>query len=917
MNRPLTAAAIAAARFTVLAGLSIGFLAAAEPTPSTTAKKPEETKTLEKFEVTGSRIKRLDYETPAPVETFTIADIEAKGYVNIGDFLQSLPFNSGTANSIYQTASFQRGAATTNIRGLGAQRSLTLINGRRAVPYALQSPNSGTRSVFDFNSLPSAAIESIELLKDGASAIYGSDAITGVINIKLKKNFSGLSTSAYYGNTLRSSGGDTGTKQVSLVAGAGSDKTKIVTAFDAKTANSNFLRDYGVKTTDFSYLGTNKGLNQNSTSNFPANLTLTRAQAASAGVTFPNVPATVTSWTFVINGGQPTATPTLGKFVAAPANPANPNAVLVGNENRYDFAQTFEIYPAYDYVSNYTSFEHEFNDSVKAFGSVTYSKNSTYYAFTPGVITYSTEGLTLPATNPYNPFGIPLTTLTARAAFQPVRKFDTESSAANFLAGLKGTVLGSWDWESAVSYGYGQVVGVSRNAIRATTYQAALNGTTRQTALNPFGPGDNPAVAAGLATISTEAHKADSLTFDASVSGKLFQLPAGDVNIAAGVEARNDRLTTNPDTAAYLGSGGGLPLSGKRTVTSQFVEVTVPLYRRPELGSAELQLAGRHEHYSDFGDTTKPKIGAKIRLPDTKFVNAIIRGSYSESFAAPPLGLLYASQTVSFTQGVIQDPLRPQDPPTQLRNVSGGNPNLLPETAKVQFVGTVLEFPRIKNLSLSVDFFDIRIKQFIVSPSTTFLLTPNGIAQFPNAIVRDTTLGNPGPILRVESVPQNNPLAYQLYRGIDFGGKYALRNTRTGSYTFNASATQIIKVGTDSGLGGGFFNNAGYYYNPRWKTQVGTAWSYKDYGASVTVDRTSHWYNDGYTAQGWGENPFTIVGLQLRYAGFWGTNISLGAANLLNNRPPPNGRQSIGFDPNAYGAGVLGRFLSVRVRKDF
>ena len=175
MNRPLTAAAIAAARFTVLAGLSIGFLAAAEPTPSTTAKKAEETKTLEKFEVTGSRIKRLDYETPAPVETFTIADIEAKGYVNIGDFLQSLPFNSGTANSIYQTASFQRGAATTNIRGLGAQRSLTLINGRRAVPYALQSPNSGTRSVFDFNSLPSAAIESIGVPESAAASRIASE----------------------------------------------------------------------------------------------------------------------------------------------------------------------------------------------------------------------------------------------------------------------------------------------------------------------------------------------------------------------------------------------------------------------------------------------------------------------------------------------------------------------------------------------------------------------------------------------------------------------------------------------------------------------------------------------------------------------------------------------------------------------
>ena len=916
MNTPLLAAANAAARFGLIALLSLGTLSAQTPAIRADAKKDDAVK-IEKFEVTGSRIKRLDYETPAPVETFTIQEIEAKGYVNIGDFLQSLPFNSGTANSIYQTASFQRGAATANIRGLGAQRSLTLVNGRRAVPYALQSPNSGTRSVFDFNSLPSAAIESIELLKDGASSLYGSDAITGVLNIKLKKNFSGLSASLYYGNTLKKSGGDTGVKQVSIVAGVGSGKTKMMTAIDAKTANSNFLRDYGVTTTDYSYLGTNKGLNQNSTFNWPANLTLTRAQAAAVGVAFPNVAATVTSWTYVINGGKPTATPTLGSFVAAPANPAAPTAVLVGNENRYDFAQSFQVYPAYDYISNYTSFEHEFNDSVKAFGSVMFSKNSTYYAFTPGVIQYATEGLTLPATNPYNPFGIPLTTLAARASFQPVRKFDTESTAGNFLAGLKGTVFSSWEWESGVSYGFGTVSTVSRNAIRATTYQAALNGTTRQTALNPFGPGDNPAIAAGLATVSADSHKADSITFDASAAGKLFQLPAGDMGIAFGVEARNDRLTTNPDTSAYLGSGSGLPLSGKRTVTSQFVEITVPLYKKAEFGSAELQLAGRREHYSDFGNTTKPKVAAKIRLPDNRYVTAILRGSYSESFAAPPLGLLYASQTISFTQGLTQDPLRLQDPPTQLRNVAGGNPNLLPETAKVQFVGTVIEFPKIRNLSFNVDFFNIRINQFIVSPSTAFLLTPNGIAQFPNAIVRDTTLGNPGPILRIESVPQNNPRAYQLYRGIDFGGRYAVRNTRTGSYTFSAAATQIIKVGTDSGLGSGFFNNAGYYYNPRWKAQASTAWNYKDYGASVTVDHIGHWYNDGYTVQGWGENPFNIVGLQLRYAGFWGTNLSIGASNLLNQRPPPNGRQSIGFDPNAYGAGVLGRFISIRIRKDY
>lgn len=916
MNTPMLAAAHAATRIGLFAFAAAGTLAAQTPAASTTAPKKDETVKIEKFEVTGSRVKRVDFETPAPVARFTVEDIDAKGYTNIGDFIQSMPFNSGAANSIYQTNSFLRGAATTNLRGLGAQRFLTLVNGRRAVPYALT--NSGNRSVFDFNSLPTAALESIELLKDGASAIYGSDAITGVFHIKLKKNFSGLSVGMDYRNTLKSSGGDTGTLGANVVAGAGNAKTKIMAAIDVKTANSNKLSDYGVNTTDFSYLGTNKGSNLNSANNWPANLTLTRAQAAAVGLPFPNVAATVTSWTYVLNGGRPTGAPSLSQFVPAPANPANPNAVLPGNENRYNFAEAYTVYPAYDYQSTYTSIEHEVSDRLKLFAEVTYGKNSTYYAFTPGVITFSTEGLTLPVNNPYNPFGIPLTTLTARANFGPTRKYDTDGVATNFVAGARGTFMDRWDWETGVSYGSGSVSTVARNAIRATVYQAALNGTTRQTALNPFGPSDNQTLVNNLFTVSNAVFKADGLMWDAHASGKLFELPAGDVSTAFGVESRKDKLTTNPDTAAYLGSGGGLPLSGSRNVNSQYAEITAPIYKRPELGSAEIQIAARHERYSDFGDTTKPKFGGKIRLPNNRFVNVVLRGSISQSFQAPALGLLYASQTTAFSSTVLQDPLRPQDTPTQMRIVTGGNPNLLPETAKVKYLGAVFEdLFKIKDLSFSADYFDFRVNQVIVTPGATFLLSERGRNQFPNGIVRDSTLGNPGPILRLESVPSNNPAAYQMYRGFDFGIRYALRNTRTGSYTFAADATQIKKTGSDAGLGGSFFNNTGLYYNPRWKANAGAAWRYKHWGANVNADWTHHYFNDAYTVTGWGENPFTVVTASVRYNGWWNTEIQIGANNVFNNRPPPNGRETTGYDPNAYGAGLLGRMLFVRVRKDY
>jgi iron complex outermembrane receptor protein len=422
------------------------------------------------------------------------------------------------------------------------------------------------------------------------------------------------------------------------------------------------------------------------------------------------------------------------------------------------------------------------------------------------------------------------------------------------VAGLRGTLLDRWDWESGVSYGYSDVNTVSRNAMRASTLQSALNGTTRATAFNPFGPSD-PAVVGGLTTVSTSNSRAESLNFDLNVSGPLIELRSGVVGGAAGFEIRNERLQVNPDTAAYIGSGGGRPLQGERRVESQFLEISAPLYRNDRLGSAEVQLAVRHEKYSDFGNTTNPKVGVKVRLPDTRWVNLLLRASYSESFQAPPLGLLYASQTVAFSSGVLQDPLRPQDSPVQQRIVQGGNPTLLPETGKVQFFGGVIELPRIKNLSFSVDFFNMLIEQYIVTPSATYLLSERGRGQFPNAIVRDNTLGNPGPILRIESVPSNNPAAYQLYRGLDYGVRYALRNTRLGSFQFSGTATQVIKIGTDSGLGSGFFNNAGYYYDPRWKGTASTAWSLRNYGASLTADYVHSWFNDAFTVAGWVRIP--------------------------------------------------------------
>lgn len=885
----------------LLVSASLVPAAVAQTTPSAPEQpKKEEAVTLEKFEVTGSRVKRLDVETPAPVVSYTEKEIQEKGYINIGDFIQSLPFNTGSVNSIVQTASFTRGAATANPRGLGSQRFLTLVNGRRPATFAL--PTGGNRQVFDFNSLPAVAIEGIDFLKDGASAIYGADAVTGVFNIRLKKNFTGISTSAYYGNTF---GHDSALKEFNVVAGTGEGKTKAMVAIGYKEQNSNFTRDFGFKTTNFvPELGTNKGANLNSTLNFPANITLTSALAnainAAKGTTFP------TTGTLVVVGGKPDATPTIGEFA---------RVTTVTDENRFNFANVGQRFPSYDFLQAYAQFDHEFSDRIQAYGNIAFSDNNTYFVFTPAVINFSTEGLTLPANNPFNPFGVPVTTLLARTSFGPPRKFDTESTSMNVVVGLKGNV-GEWDWDTGYTHSFNEVASVSRNAISAATFQAALNGTRAGFAgqfFNPFGP--SPAgLADSLFTTSTGKNRGESTTWDLTVTnGSLFSIFGGDLGIAGGVEYRDERITTNPDTAAFLGSGGGQPLQGDRIVKSAYAEATLPVLGK----MLEFQAAIRYEDYSDFGNSTNPKFGFKFRFPENKIANVMLRGSYSESFQAPPLALIHASQTTGFSAAVLQDPDRPLDPPQQQRVVTGGNPNLLPENGKTYYGGIVVDLPIVKGLSFNVDYFDFKINQVIVTPGAAFLLSDRGRVQFPNAIVRD---GPGGPILRLEALPSNNPAALQTYRGVDFGVNYRLRDTRLGNFNFSVDMTRTYEIGNDSGLGGGFADNIGLYNNPRWRGTASTGWSYKNWSAAVAVDYIGKFFNDSFqsaTVPGWGENPYTLVNPSITYRGIWGTTITAGALNVFDNEPPISGRDISGFDQPTYAGGALGRFAYIRIRKDF
>lgn len=891
LNRPLFAAVL-------LAAGSAAPLRAAEPATEAPAK-------LEAFEVTGSRVKRVDYETPVPVITFTAERMDEKGYATLGEFVQSLPYNSATANSEFTTASFITGAATVNPRGLGSNRVLTLVNGRRAVPYALTNSASGTpQTVFNFNSIPASAIDRIEFLKDGASALYGSDAITGVYNLILKKNYQGSSVDLSLSNTIRH---DSLSRRLSVFTGLARDGWDITAGFNYQSRHSNFLSDFGVTTTDFRYLGV-KGANQNSTIFRPSYLALTAAQATAAGL------GTASGY-YIINGGQQTANPTKASFTYVGSSTAG-----IPNSNRLDFVNDTMIYPESESFGGYVGINRTLRGGVTVFSQFLLNRGNTFYQFTPYGYTTSLAGITLPATNPYNPTGLALTGTstsapwTFRGTVRPVREVKTATGTA--LAGLRGTLGRGWNWETGLSYGVNETTR-DTDLIRAADLQAALNGATRATAFNPFGPSDDPNLEARLYTRSRGLDgRIASLSWDGNVTGSLARLPfagAGDLGFAVGAEHRRDHLRSNPEPNNFIGFTATTPYEGRRRISAAFLEASLPLQKW-----LEFQLAVRHERYSDFGETTKPKYSGKLRLPANRFVNVLLRGSWSQSFKAPDIGQLYQPQSFAVTSASISDPLRPQDGARQLRVLVGGNPSLKPEEGTVQYGGAVFELPAVKGLSFSVDYFDIKVRNVITTLGASYLLSAEGTRLFPNAVVRDNSTQNPGPISFLYGISNN--LGLQLFRGLDYGARYSLRTTRLGSFTFTADATQIIKRGSDAGQGAGFFDNTGLYFDVEWRYNYGISWRRNNWAASVSADVIGKFFNDRQataTFPGWGENVYTVITPSLTYRGFKRTTITIGSGNVLDKRPPPNGFLVLGFDDRAYGAGALGRTVSMRIRREF
>ncbi len=728
------------------------------------AAPSHDTVKLDTFTVTGSNIKRVDQEAVLPVTVIDKAAMEARDATTPVQLLTALPqiTNVPLNESTSGGANTRGDNANVNLRGIGSGNTLVLINGRRVAPHPATSPDAGALSFsVNVNQLPTQGVDRIDVLRDGASSIYGSDAVAGVINYVMRQQFDG--TEARFRATVpEEGGGQTYSLSVSHGGDFAGGKGRFVSTFDYLWRESLFMseRDYSARADH--YLDAPAPFNiagsafdgRSTTSIWPS---FRLGAAASSGTT---------NYFRPVNG-----TPTL--TTTAPTRTTAPEYYL--NVNTYqNLGQTWS-----ERVNWFNSFEYDLSDRLVAFADVSF-----YHADTrlfrqplPFNAPSADQIATMSADNPYNPFGsrfrsptgAPNADGTARIVGTPTaitllthtiqdagpERIDVSSGLYRVVAGLRGQIFSDWNWESAGLYTRAYVTDLSNNAVRESLFRAAL-GRTDATAYNPFG---YTFKVEGGAVVADKAYTNPQSVMDTFIrkwwrngfssiasgdfraAGPMFSYWDNTASLAVGGEFRKEEFKDHrPPYAGVNPADSGLDVNdndfvqaspkpdsgGDRTVSSAYAEVVLPVVspkkKLPLLYSLELTSSARFEHYSDFGNTTKPKFGLNWK----PFRTVMVRASYNEGFTAPNLPTLYAPNqfTVDSPPGQpdpYRNPVTAEGSYVQ-RNYSTGNPNLLPVTSKGKSVGLVFEAPYVKGLSFTVDYWKIDQANVIGSFSASQIL---------------------------------------------------------------------------------------------------------------------------------------------------------------------------------------------------
>lgn len=753
----------------------------------------------QRVEVTGSNIKRTDSETASPVTVITRKEIESSGKQTISDVIRSLPIdNNGSVPTAFSNG-FAHGGSGVSLRGLTVNSTLVLLNGRRLAPYGLA--DDGQRTFVDLSSIPLEAVERVEIVKDGASAIYGSDAIAGVVNIILRNQYKGLVVN---GSVGQSRYGDGTTTRASVAGGFGSlEDQKFNAMFVLEAAKIN-----GIDAPDRAGRG---GLGAPDLSPYGyawnvGSIRGTRITNSTSTATFPS--GNGAGWVAPVSGLGAQDAVAVKDYVALPSYPAACNSSLPVPSNRDGCAWDILKYQQYqtpeEKLNLFVRGSMDFGNNVLGYAEVGYlnSKvktkttptplNGSWFDFSTGS-TITNQYNTLGPTHPDNPYPGQY----ARLIYTPIdlgpRTTDTDNSVVRALVGVKGVFVG-WDYDMGALWTKSKVDVTQNGYVRNSVFQQYLLDGTYRIGANAYL--NSPAVYAALSPTLSSTATNSVTSFDVKVSRELMALPGGAMGVAAGVEYRKEKTDSPPTPYTYNGDIIGLGYSGfssSRNVTAVYAELNAPV-----LKTLELSAAVRNDRYSDFGNSTTPKVGAKW----TPVPQLAIRGTYAEGFRAP--GPAESGQSVGGSAGytVVTDPVRcPNGVPLpglqlsdckpQVLAVSTANPLVKPETAKSYSLGFILE--PTKALSASVDFWRIERKDEILGADPqTVINNPSG---FPvNAISRDASsavAGFPGSgtILGVNAGYTNGPST--TVSGVDVDLRYRLALGSAGRLTTNLTWTHM------------------------------------------------------------------------------------------------------------------------------
>jgi iron complex outermembrane receptor protein len=877
--------------------------------------------TLDRMEVTGSRIRGADMETQQPILTMSREDLEKQGYTSVADVLQNLTSAGQPAISRSDAlASGENvGGYYIDLRNLGATRTLVLMNGKRL--------GATTGGYQDLSQIPMGAIERIEILKDGASAIYGSDAIGGVVNVITRKRFDGAEAQVYLGQYGE---GDGETNQYSFTLGAEGERGGVTLSAEYSKQDPVWAKDrwfsrdgsYGPQSTSANW----SAISQNGSFKGPC---------GDGGAD---------AWCTLNQGGNPA---NIGDF-----HPITTDEYANSNEQMM-------VSTGIERKSLYVNGNYDLSDAISFNADILYNERNTEQQIAGYPFQSAAFETPLAAASAFNPLGTDVDF--RRRLWEMPRTTDSTLKTLRFAPSLSGyfdmggrtfdwNIGAMWNRNELTKTAHGEMSLISaRNALGASyidatgmarcgTAASPVDGCYAWNPLLPAGVAGAGSLADGnlqnyLFPYMTDTGITKTTMFTADLAGSIVSLPAGDLGFAVGIEHREEEGKFVPDAFAQSGEFTGLAsttTNGKYDLNEFYLELNIPILADlPMAKELTVNVASRYSDYSNFGDTINSKFGFTWRPLD----ELLVRGTYAEGFRAPSIDNLYGGIGASFesyidpcaagvsgsvagnaactaagvapnyaqlTQGLEPCLTSPCQTPDQF--ISGSNSELLPETSRSKTVGVVWSPRWVDGLDLTLDWFNYKISNMIISDSVDRILRDCyvlGDSSRCGAVGRDPVDGH------------INSMFYGLANlgsmeteGFDFGVKYRLPETAAGNFSIDWQTTYTAKydeagqnnAGQDIMIG--LVGNPGYF---RVRSNLGVNWTLGDWAASWTARYYSGMKEDCISlADGWCDKPDryangswepvrevgsnTFHDVQVSWKAPWNATIAVGANNLFNHR---------------------------------